>query len=152
MIYHKSYILYKKNKLIPPISEEANKLLNYFTLKKFKKNYHIKEKEDKELVKLNKTLINEFESFSQKIRSSQISDEKFNNLIDEMAKFIHFLKIYNVIFIPFLGQSNVGKSIIINGIIGKEILPTYSKECTKRGIIIGYSNSDEISKYIKLIL
>ena len=31
------YILYKKNKLIPPISEEANKLLNYFTLKKFKK-------------------------------------------------------------------------------------------------------------------
>ena len=33
---------------------------------------------------------------------------------------------------------------MINGIIGKDILPTKMGECTKRGIIIKYSNSDEI--------
>ena len=33
---------------------------------------------------------------------------------------------------------------MINGIIGKDILPTKMGECTKRGIIIRYSNNDEI--------
>ena len=64
-------------------------------------------------------------------------------MTDEIAKFIHFLKIYNVIFIPFLGPSNAWKSTIINGIIGKEILPTNLNECTKRGILIHYSYSEE---------
>ena len=45
---------------------------------------------------------------------------------------------YRNIFIPFLGPSNAGKSTIINGIIGTNILPTGLNECTKRGIIIRY--------------
>ena len=67
-------------------------------------------------------------------------------MIKEISKLIESLKTYNVIFIPFLGESNVGKSTIINGIIGKEILPTYSNECTKRGILIKY-DSNETSIY-----
>ena len=48
---------------------------------------------------------------------------------------------------PFLGPSNAGKSTIINGIIGRELLPTNLNECPKRGILICYSNSDEIYMY-----
>ena len=51
---------------------------------------------------------------------------------------IEFLKIYDVILIPFLGISNSGKTTIINGMLGDDILPTDLKECTKRGIIIRY--------------
>ena len=52
---------------------------------------------------------------------------------------IKFLKTYDYVFIPFLGTSNAGKTTIINGIIGKDILPIDIGECTKRGIIIRYS-------------
>ena len=56
---------------------------------------------------------------------------------------INYLIYYNKIFIPFFGDSNAGKSTIINGIIGEEILPTSLGECTKKGIIIRYCNRNE---------
>ena len=144
------YILYKKQKLIPPISEETNKLLNYFTIKKLninEKNNEIKENDNSELNQLNEELINEFESFAQEIKDSKFEDEKIKNLLNEIADLIIFLRIYNVIFIPFLGPSNAGKSTIINGILGTDILPTKLNECTKRGILIRYFNSDDICIY-----
>ena len=141
------YILYKKKKL-PPISNEANELLNYFNLKNINKtNYKIIEDKQSNLNKLNKELINEFELFGEKIKNNKTGNDKFKNLTDEIARFIHFLKIYNVIFIPFLGPSNAGKSTIINGIIGREILPTSLNECTKRGILIKYTDSEETNLY-----
>ena len=145
------YILHKKNKLIPPLSNETKILINYFTIKKntnnkIEKNINnIVENDNYQLNKLNKKLIDQLQSFGEKIKNNNIKDDNFKNLINEIAKFIEFLKIYNVIFIPFLGESNVGKSTIINGMIGKEILPTNSNECTKRGIIIKYINSDDTS-------
>ena len=144
------YVLYKEKKLIPPISEETNKLLNYFTVKNpnnNKANYKANENDNSEINKLNEELINEFESFAKEIKDSKMEDEKIKNLINEIIEFIEFLKIYNVIFIPFLGPSNAGKSTIINGLIGKDILPTKLNECTKRGILIKYSNSDDICIY-----
>jgi len=144
------YVLYKKKKLIPPISEETNKLLNYFTVKNpnnNETNYKSNESDNSEINKLNEDLINEFESFAKEIKDSKMGDEKIKNLIYEITEFIEFLKIYNVIFIPFLGPSNAGKSTIINGLLGKDILPTKLNECTKRGIIIKYSNSDDICIY-----
>jgi hypothetical protein len=142
-------ILYKNKKLIPPISEEASKLLNYFSIKKsniFEEKKQIKDNDNFELNKLNIQLINELESFAKSIKD-KMKDKKFKNLIEGIANFIDFLKIYNVIFIPFLGPSNAGKSTIINGIIGKKILPTNLNECTKRGIIIRHINSDDIFLY-----
>ena len=125
----------------------------YFTIKKNKikniKNNINKNKENEnfQLNKLNKNLINQLEIFSEAIKNNKIKDDNFKNLMNEIVRFIRFLKIYNVIFIPLLGESNVGKSTIINGIIGKEILPTYSNECTKRGILIKYEDCDEPSIY-----
>ena len=101
IIYIKNGIyLYKNKKLIPPISNEANELLNYFTLKKKNKNfYEIKANENSKLNELNNDLIDEFESFGQKIKNNKTGDDKFKNLTDEIARFIHYLKIYNVIFL-----------------------------------------------------
>jgi len=147
------YILYKEKKLIPPISKESNEMLNYFSVENSiinKSNNEIKENGKSgnlELIKLNNDLINEFELFGKEIVNIKTGDHKFKNLTNEIANFIHFLKIYNVIFIPFLGPSNAGKSTIINGIIGKDILPTRLNECTKRGIVIGYSKTDDIYMY-----
>ena len=148
------YIFHKEKKLIPPLSNETKELINYFTIKKTNNNIKNntnenknKEDENYQINKLNKNLINQLESFGDKIKNNKINDNNFKKLINEIARFIHFLKIYNVIFIPFLGESNVGKSTIINGIVGKEILPTYSNECTKRGILIKYIDSDETFIY-----
>ena len=137
------YVLFKQRKSLPLISEETIKLLDYFSVKKDKKNFKLKPIKMGKLVKLNKNLIDVFESFGNNVHAVQTTNDKLNNLTEELAKTIHFLKIYNVIILPFLGPSNAGKSTIINGIIGKDILPVYQNECTKRGIIIGYSKSEE---------
>ena len=92
-------------------------------------------------------LINELQSFAKRIGKDKMEDEILKNLIELILNFIKFLKIYRFIFIPFLGPSNAGKSTIINGIIGKRILPTNLNECTKRGIIILHINSDDIFLY-----
>ena len=49
--------------------------------------------------------------------------------------------------IVFLGNISVGKSSIINTIIGKEIIPTKTGECTYRGVIIRHEDSDEYKLY-----
>ncbi len=41
-----------------------------------------------------------------------------------------------------LGVSNAGKSTILNGLIGYNILPAKKKECTKKGILIRYWEND----------
>lgn len=60
-----------------------------------------------------------------------------------IVNIINYLYYYNKIFIRFFGDPNAGKSTIINGIIGEEILPTSLGECTKKGIIIRYCNRNE---------
>ena len=139
------YILFKEKKFLPPISDNTNKLLNYFTIKNLQKIQIFKENEKSEITKLNNDIIDQLKVFCQEIKNSKTQNEKFENITNELIRIIEFLKIYDVIFIPFLGPSNAGKSTIINGIIGYEILPSDLNECTKRGIIIKYWPSDEPS-------
>ena len=141
------YIFQKENKLIPQISEEAEKILNYFKEKKVipKKEPIIKNEVMSGNTKLNKEIIKALKEFCKEIKNFKIENEKYQYLTDEIIKIIEYLKTYDVIFIPFLGGSNAGKTTIINGIIGKDILPNDLNECTKRGIIIRYSDSDTIS-------
>ena len=141
------YIYQTQNKLIPTLSEETYNLLNYF---KVKKNLSEPEKEKpekfddmNEKTKINKRIMSNLKSIAKQIKDSQFVSNEINNIINEIYQTIEFLKIYDVIFIPFLGPSNAGKTTIINGIIGEEILPADLNECTKRGIIIRYSNEDE---------
>jgi hypothetical protein len=136
------YIFFKEKKYIPPISENTNKLLNYFTMKNLKKTQVFNIKESTGITKLNLDIIKHLKVFCKEIEQTDTGNEKFKSITDELIRVIEFLKIYDVVFIPFLGPSNAGKSTIINGIIGKEILPTDLNECTKRGIIIKYSNDE----------
>ena len=133
---------------MPPISEETNDLLNYFRINnKFKKNIK-EEKEYNEKTFLNKKIIRILKEIKDNIKTNFFFNiDVINNLIKEIGNTIETLNTYNVIFIPFLGEINSGKSTIINGIIGENILPTGLKECTKRGIIIRYtSNQTTIRK------
>jgi len=141
------YIFHKENKLIPPISEEAESILNYFKVKKAipKKEPIIKKEVMSGNTKLNKEVIAALKEFCKEIKNFKIENEKYQYLTDEIIKIIEYLKTYDVIFIPFLGGSNAGKTTIINGIIGKDILPNDLNECTKRGIIIRYGDNDTIS-------
>ena len=132
----------KNKELMPPISEETIKLLNYFRNSNKIKHTIKEEKESNEKTLLNKKIINILKEIKTNITTNFTFDvEVINNLIKEIANTIETLKTYNVIFIPFLGEINSGKSTILNGIIGENILPTGLKECTKRGIIIRYTDN-----------
>ena len=140
------YIYQTQNKLIPLLSEETNMLLNYFRVKKKLPKLNQKSKNGDDLSEktlINKRIIKNLKTIAKEIKKSQFISNEIINIINEIYKTVEFLRIYNVIFIPFLGPSNAGKTTIINGIIGEEVLPADLNECTKRGIIIRYLNDDE---------
>ena len=137
------YIYQTENKLIPTLSEETNNLLNYFTVKKDIPKLDESKDELSEKTKLNLKIIKNLQLIAKGIKNSKFISEEISNIIDEIYQTIEFLQIYDVIFIPFLGPSNAGKTTIINGIIGEDILPSELNECTKRGIIIRYFDDRE---------
>ena len=49
--------------------------------------------------------------------------------------------------IAFIGNISVGKSSVINSIIGTDILPTNDKECTYRGILIRHKEGERFKLY-----
>ena len=49
--------------------------------------------------------------------------------------------------VAFIGNMSVGKSTVLNSIIGEDILPTSQKECTYRGVILKYNNSNVFKLY-----
>ena len=85
--------------------------------------------------------------------------EEFENFLDETFKVIdprNEMDIFKIslqslrenilgqkLRIAFIGNINVGKSTVLNCIIGKDILPTKETECTYRGIIIRHVNTEE---------
>jgi len=55
--------------------------------------------------------------------------------------------LYSKFRVSLVGIESVGKSTILNGILGENILPTNVMECTKRGVIIQYQNTDDFYLY-----
>lgn len=49
--------------------------------------------------------------------------------------------------IAFIGNISVGKSNVLNSIIGKQILPTKETEITYRGVIIRYKDCELFELY-----
>lgn len=142
------YKCHSNNELIPLPSENTNNLINYFL-------------SNKPLLKIEKSNINEINTICDEkmdlmikiikniedIQKILSDNDLINNEIDKTIK-EKIIKLYNLgidnnIFIPFLGPKNVGKSTIINGIIGEEILSTN----TRKAFIISYldDNKDEIT-------
>ena len=144
------YILHKQKRLIPPKSSETIKLINYFSLKKKDSNDYNEKDATINNIDLNNKIIDALKFFKMNLKH-RIRFRSNSNLSNEIQKLIEYLKIYDVIFIPFLGASNAGKSTIINGIIGRELLPCDLKECTKRGIIIRYTDKESVIKKAEFI-
>ena len=133
------YYCHKKNLLIPPISNETTNLLDYFKNKKQSKKDKIKsiEKNNIDLkATANKSIINHLKELSEKLEELKINIKSNRNIINEIKQLIDFLEIYTVIFIPFIDPTDAGKATIINGIIGKDLLPTGLKEFTKRILLL----------------
>ena len=133
------YSFHKNNIFMPSFSEETTNLLDYFKNENFESDakQEIKKEEINEN-SINRQIMKNLRRLNKKLDQSKIEVLKIKSLINEIKQTIEFLKIYDVIFIPFLGISNSGKTTIINGMLGDDILPTDLKECTKRGIIIRY--------------
>ena len=137
----------KDKALIPNLSEVTKNLLNYF---KNNKKIKIKHKEEIEeynndIILLKQKIMEFFNDINDKFKNNmKFNFPEINNLMQDISYTIESLKNYNSIFIPFLGEINSGKSTILNGIIGEDILPTGLKQCTKRGIIIKYTNKETI--------
>ena len=140
------YFYHKQKKFIPPFSGETRDLLEYFSNKK-KVNYkigNISDQQDDNLkIYLNERMENLLLSLYNKLSNSKIESYIIKDLKKEILETIENMKISNRIIIPFLGPPNSGKSSIINGIIGRNVLPTGKGGCTKRGVIIIYSNQEE---------
>ena len=133
------YSFHRNNILMPLFSEETTNLLNYFKMENFISN--VKQEKKKEEINensINRKIMKYLSNLNKKLDQSKFEVTKFKSLINEIKQTIEFLKIYDVILIPFLGASNAGKTTIINGMLGDDILPTDLGECTKRGIIIRY--------------
>lgn len=136
------YKYHKNNYLIPYPSENTYNLLNYFKTRKPSENQifeNRKREVDEMFLKINKNL----DDIDEKLKNeSLITIESYKIIKDNLEK----LGFDKNIYIPFLGPKNVGKSSIINGLIGEEIL---SKN-TNKAFIISYTddkNSDiSISK------
>ena len=142
------YVFQKENILIPPMSKDNCELMEYFKIKKKPKEKlkfeEIYEKNEMPAqVKFNDEMIADVIKLIENIQNSKFVGDEIKNILKKLYLAVKYLKIYNVIFIPFLGPSNAGKSSMINAIIGKDILPTKSEECTKRGIIIRYCDDGE---------
>ncbi len=130
----------KTNKLFKPsFSKETNNLLRYFSNKKVELKLEENQIDEKSIK--NRKIIGHLEDLIKKFKSSKIN--QIESIINEIKKSIEDLKYKEFILIPFIGPTNAGKSTIINGIIGEEILPTNLRECTKRGILIRYAKEDE---------
>ena len=142
------YILHKKKELILKKSNETIQLLNYFTTSKGEEDNYLDSDIETTLndIELNNQIIKALQSFYYEFQTSESNLEQIQNLSHEVQKLIEYLKIYDVIFVPFFGASNSGKSTIINGMIGKDLLPCDLRECTKRGIIIRYSDEEPVIK------
>ena len=79
--------------------------------------------------------LNEFDNFLKntfKIIDPNNELEGFNSLLQNIRGSIMGRKLR----IAFIGNINVGKSTVLNCIIGEDILPINDDECTYRGIII----------------
>ena len=153
-LYYYSEFKYSKNKkIIPPISTETKEIINYFTMKNMEKDYNKeikdiekqinnKENKDKSLNEKIDNISERIKIFYKEYEEAKIKEEKLPNLRQCINSSIGILKTSKLLYIPILGVSNAGKSTILNGLIGDRILPTKQDECTKKGILIKYTDID----------
>ena len=143
LLYYNSFIK-GDPKFIPPISKDNQKIINYFTMKNITKkiyeNEDIKKNLDKITIKNIEITLNKLSKFcsyqNKYINKNDVLIQRYIN-----SSIIN-LKNSKYFYIPIIGLNNVGKSTILNSLIGYQLLPNNNSETTKKGILIKYWNKD----------
>jgi len=156
----KLYLIHKNKSIFYQHSEYYEDLQNF--IKKFntdnnnltnKSNNNqiktpINQIDDNNNNKIDISSLNELQNFLndtfKKINSNNSElENNFNISLNNLREYIIGRKIR----IAFIGNISVGKSSVLNCIIGEDILPTNVKECTYRGIIIRHIENEEFKLY-----
>ena len=152
------YEYFKENKYMPHISQNNKKIIEYFTMKNMSKqsdsgHIHIKPK----LVPDNYEItFNNLKALYEKYEKKYIENKDNANVnyskelkkdINSILVMIEKLKYF---YFPIFGMNNVGKSTILNDLIGYDLLPVSDGITTKRGILIRYWDKEypEINKVV----
>ena len=137
------YFFFNQKKYIPSISMESFIILSYLSGK-----YINKEKIDNEKIikkiENNNVIINKLKNFKNNLNLISIEDNYTKKIMDTIDSGINNINKTDNIYIPILGNSNVGKTTLINCIIGSDLFPVNLNECTKKGIIINHWEYDRI--------
>ena len=125
-----------------PRENEINEKVNEDVINQEKMNFSNSDMEKSINIKISIIEeLNKLENFFKK--TFEIIDKE-----NELKTFINSFQVLrdNIfgrkIRIPFIGNISVGKSSVLNCIIGHDILPSKNTECTYRGVILCYEDSD----------
>ena len=138
------YYLFKNKKIKTMRSDGTKKILEYFTIQNMNKkfNYKLVESKLKELEnqdnlnkKINDTIMN-MNVFYEYYKNEGIYKNQIDCVKNSLKPIINNLKTSKYFYIPLIGVYNSGKSTILNNLIGYNLLPVKSGECTKKGILI----------------
>lgn len=151
------YYFFKEKKNLPPISLNNKKIIEYFTIENMLSQNDNGETHVKKDLTINnlENEINNLKTFYDKYIKRYFSNnikkdnknynkeikKEINNLFKTIIQMHH-------LYFPIFGMSNVGKSIMLNELIGYDLLPISEGKTTKRGILIKYwdKNYPEINK------
>ena len=146
---YKLFYLNQKKKFPIQNSDTYKKLKEFFN----NQNSNSFEEEAAPIIDDKKDNINLLETLTKFI-SESISTETFKGVGEEAFEIFRneFQAIKNNLLseklrVAFIGSISVGKSSILNCLIGEEINPTKSDECTYRGVIYRYEDCDEFKLY-----
>ena len=143
------YNLWKEKKYLPEFSENTKAIINYFKVyqtskPKDNKSNIKKSKTNKmdEHLKILENIINEIKFYINEDKNNKYSLTSI--LSSKMKRLRKYIANGKKIYIPFIGGSSVGKSTILNSLLGYKLFPESQSECTTRGIIIKYGKEVEI--------
>ena len=144
------FYLFKNKKFKLLKSKNIQEILNYFTIENMDKYFwydeaqkKLRELENKETYdKKIDRLLKLIDDFSEKYEKGGINLNLREDFQKSLKPIINSFKTSKMFFVPLIGVYNSGKSTILNGIIGYDLLPTNQGECTKKGILIKHWDYD----------
>ena len=136
------YIYFLDHKFLPKLYYNTLLFLNYF--KNHKENKQIKKEDINEIINYNNEEIKYLNIFANELNNFTVKDEYLNKIKSIIDSGINNIYNRDYIYVPIVGNSNVGKTTILNCIVGNNLFPVKFMECTKKGIIVRYWDKDNV--------
>ena len=142
------YSKFLNKSFIPKYSENVEEILKFFNkfnleaVKPIEKATEKKNDNTLKKIREQEKMVDNFLKVFHQLKK-YINDNNNDNIINSLEEDLKELKMMvsnqRKIFIPLIGLSSVGKSTILNDIVGYKIFPVSGEETTTRGIIIQHS-------------